>query len=238
MATQPTRLAVPSTTAKVAIPTRTMAGASIYARMFRMVITATAGMGSDRIRAIHWIASTLTSAKATTRAPKCARTQRWGNDFILSSSFISYLLFQGSYICKCVDDYNSGVVIGAMTGKDCRANGEPALVMVAANDKILQLNMVGPRGRVNAAARAANKESDIGAVEFDPRRELMFWVDTFQKRVFRSALPKGNQSVKWQNLFLNQFLQHEGQELLVRFEDNISPMSMAVDYLTGYVLQF
>jgi len=27
-------------------------------------------------------------------------------------------------LCKCVDDYTSGVVIGAMNGKDCRANGE------------------------------------------------------------------------------------------------------------------
>jgi hypothetical protein len=127
---------------------------------------------------------------------------------------------KGAYLCECVDDYNSGVIIGAMSGKDCRASGEPALVMIASNDRLLQLNMVGPRGRVNAAARAARQESDIGAVEFDPRRELMFWVDTYQRKLFRSALPKGNQS-------------HEGQELLIRFEENISPLAMAVDYLTG-----
>jgi hypothetical protein len=67
--------------------------------------------------------------------------------------------------------------------------------MLAANDKILQLNLVGTRGRVNAAARAGRQESDISAVEFDPRKELMFWIDTYQKHVLRSALPKGNQSV-------------------------------------------
>lgn len=48
--------------------------------------------------------------------------------------------------------------------------------MIASDNKILQLNLVGTRGRVNAAAEAGHRESDIGAVEFDPRRELMFWV--------------------------------------------------------------
>uniref|UniRef100_A0A183BS53 EGF-like domain-containing protein n=1 Tax=Globodera pallida TaxID=36090 RepID=A0A183BS53_GLOPA len=129
---------------------------------------------------------------------------------------------KGSYLCKCVDDYTSGVVIGAMAGKDCRANGEPALVMIAANNKVLQLNLVGARGRVNAAAESADQQADIAAIEFDPRREIFYWIDASQKKVFRSALPKGNQS-------------HEGQELQIRFDDNVTPLSMAVDYLTGNI---
>ncbi|KAF7629927.1 hypothetical protein Mgra_00009058 [Meloidogyne graminicola] len=129
---------------------------------------------------------------------------------------------KGSYLCKCVDDYSSGVVIGAMNGKDCRANGEHPLIMVASDDMILQFTLVGSRGRVNAASRRSpsHQQRSINAIEFDPRREFMFWLDTYQKKIFRSSLPKGNQS-------------HEGQELLVNFGDNISPISFAVDYLTG-----
>lgn len=28
---------------------------------------------------------------------------------------------KGSYICRCLDDYENNVVVGAMSGKDCRA---------------------------------------------------------------------------------------------------------------------
>src|SRR5207253_11471103 len=46
----------------------------------------------------------------------------------------------------------------------------------------------------NAMATTPHQESDIVAVDFDPRRNLTFWIDSLQKKVFRSALPKGNQS--------------------------------------------
>lgn len=28
---------------------------------------------------------------------------------------------KGSYLCRCAEDYENNVVVGAMTGKDCRA---------------------------------------------------------------------------------------------------------------------
>lgn len=28
---------------------------------------------------------------------------------------------KGSYLCRCVEDYENNVIVGAMTGKDCRA---------------------------------------------------------------------------------------------------------------------
>lgn len=28
---------------------------------------------------------------------------------------------KGSYLCRCLEDYENNVVVGAMTGKDCRA---------------------------------------------------------------------------------------------------------------------
>uniref|UniRef100_A0AC35G4G5 EGF-like domain-containing protein n=1 Tax=Panagrolaimus sp. PS1159 TaxID=55785 RepID=A0AC35G4G5_9BILA len=129
---------------------------------------------------------------------------------------------KGSYLCRCFDDYENNVVVGAMTGKDCRAKGDPANVIVAADDKLVQLAMHGGGGtNRNAAAHASNEESNIIAVEFDPRRELMFWIDSVQQKVFRSALPNGNQS-------------HEGQELDIDFKAlGVAPSALAVDYLTG-----
>jgi hypothetical protein len=51
----------------------------------------------------------------------------------------------------------------------------------------------------------------------------MFWIDSYAKRIYRSALAKGNQS-------------HEGQMLNIYFDDlGVSPLAMAVDYLTGHV---
>ncbi|CAJ0936190.1 unnamed protein product, partial [Mesorhabditis belari] len=35
---------------------------------------------------------------------------------------------KGSYLCRSTDNYENKVVVGAMTGKDCRAKGEPAEV--------------------------------------------------------------------------------------------------------------
>jgi len=113
-----------------------------------------------------------------------------------------------------------------MTGKDCRAKGEPAQILIAADDQLVQLSLVGSGSgngvNRNAAAHTRKKQqSDIGAVDFDPRRELLFWIDTLQRRVFRSALAKGNQS-------------HQGQALETDFAGlGVSPLSLAVDYITG-----
>uniref|UniRef100_A0A914E474 EGF-like domain-containing protein n=1 Tax=Acrobeloides nanus TaxID=290746 RepID=A0A914E474_9BILA len=131
---------------------------------------------------------------------------------------------KGSYLCRCLEDFDNNVVVGAMTGKDCRAKGDPANVIVAADDELVQISLgrAGGTNR-NGAAHAKGEESDIIAVDFDPRRNLMFWVDSLQERVFRSALPQGNQS-------------HEGQPLDIDFQSlGISPSALAVDYLTGNV---
>lgn len=88
------------------------------------------------------------------------------------------------------------------------------------------MNLVGTNGIVNRNAAANTQkpgESVIGAVEFDPRRGLMYWIDTLERKIYRSALPKGNQS-------------HDGQPLGVDFDSlGVSPLAIAVDYLTGYV---
>ncbi|KAI6241467.1 EGF-like domain-containing protein [Aphelenchoides fujianensis] len=129
---------------------------------------------------------------------------------------------KGSYLCRCTDDYENAVVVGAMTGKDCRAKGEFAEVVVAANDQLVQLSLHGNQGvNRNAAAHASHAESDIIGVDFDPRRQLMYWLDSKQRRVFRSAIAKGNQS-------------HNGQPLDVDFAAlGVQPTALAVDYLSG-----
>jgi hypothetical protein len=109
-----------------------------------------------------------------------------------------------------------------MTGKDCRAKGDYAEVILAAADQLVQLSLAGPdKINRNAAAHAANTESDIIGVDFDPRNQLMYWIDLKQKKIFRSAIAKGNQS-------------HEGQALDVDFNSlNMQPTALAVDYLSG-----
>lgn len=95
-------------------------------------------------------------------------------------------------------------------------------VVLAADDQIIQLSLAGSEGiNKNAAAHASHTESDIVAVEFDPRRQLMYWIDSRQKRIYRSAIAKGNQS-------------HEGQPLDVDFDSmHTQPTALAVDYLSG-----
>lgn len=88
---------------------------------------------------------------------------------------------------------------------------------------MVQLSLAGSQGINRNAAAHAHGESDIVAVEFDPRRELMYWIDSAQKKIFRSATAKGNQS-------------HEGQPLDIDFHElNLIPTSLGVDFLTGNV---
>jgi hypothetical protein len=73
-----------------------------------------------------------------------------------------------------------------MTGKDCRAKGDYAEVVLAASDQLVQLSLAGSEDtNRNAAAHAAHTESDIIAVDFDPRQQLMYWIDARQKRIYR-----------------------------------------------------
>ncbi|CAJ0936386.1 unnamed protein product, partial [Mesorhabditis belari] len=68
---------------------------------------------------------------------------------------------KGSYLCRCTDNYENKVVVGAMTGKDCRANR-----LRTAFTHLLQWLLV--RGKDNR----------------------IFWADPKFKRVF-SILPDG-----------------------------------------------
>ncbi|CAI4230259.1 unnamed protein product [Auanema sp. JU1783] len=128
---------------------------------------------------------------------------------------------KGSYLCRCHDDYENNVVVGAMTGKDCRAKGEPAHILVAANDQLVQVTLHGAGTNRHAAAQAPAEDNDIVAVAFDERRDLMYWIDGDEKVIMRSANANGNQS-------------HEGQKLDLDFKSlGVTPLAMATDYLTG-----
>ncbi|VDN39571.1 unnamed protein product [Gongylonema pulchrum] len=63
--------------------------------------------------------------------------------------------------------------------------------MVAADGDVVQLSLAHAGG-TNRHAAGNGDQSDIIALDFDPRRELMFWVDSQQRKVYRSALPKGS----------------------------------------------
>uniref|UniRef100_A0AC35U3P2 EGF-like domain-containing protein n=1 Tax=Rhabditophanes sp. KR3021 TaxID=114890 RepID=A0AC35U3P2_9BILA len=131
---------------------------------------------------------------------------------------------KGNYFCSCEADYENSVFVGAMSGRDCRAKGEYAQVIVASDDQLVELHLTGGE-RTNRHAVAntveSNGNNDIIGVEFDPRRELMFWIDVTQKKIFRSALAKGNQS-------------HVGQPLDIDFAaKGITPSALSVDYVTG-----
>lgn len=128
---------------------------------------------------------------------------------------------KGSYLCRCHDDYENNVVVGAMTGKDCRAKGDAANVMIAADNSLVQLSLHGGVTNRHAAAEASEKDNDIIALEMDPRRNTMYWIDGNEKTIYRSAIAKGNQS-------------HEGQKLDIDFGGlGVTPTALAVDYTTG-----
>ncbi|MFH4978606.1 hypothetical protein AB6A40_005315 [Gnathostoma spinigerum] len=98
---------------------------------------------------------------------------------------------KGSYLCRCLEDFENNVVVGAMTGKDCRAKGDPALVMVTADDEIVQLGLAHPNGILRHSAASADDNNDIIGLEFDPRREMMYWIDGQKRKIYRSAIAKG-----------------------------------------------
>ncbi|RCN53216.1 Low-density lipoprotein receptor domain class A [Ancylostoma caninum] len=130
---------------------------------------------------------------------------------------------KGSYICRCHEDYENNVVVGAMTGKDCRAKGDPANVIVAADDELVQVSLHGAGVNRHAAAHADEEDNDIIAIAFDPRRALQFWIDDGYRAVYRASEPSGNQS-------------HVGQKLDLDFESaGVKPTNLAVDYLTGNI---
>jgi hypothetical protein len=69
--------------------------------------------------------------------------------------------------------------------------GDYAEVVLAADNQLVQVSLAGTEGvNRNAAAHAAHTESDIIAVDFDPRRGLMYWIDSHQKRIFRQVFGK------------------------------------------------
>ncbi|PIO58054.1 Low-density lipoprotein receptor domain class A, partial [Teladorsagia circumcincta] len=84
---------------------------------------------------------------------------------------------KGSYLCRCHEDYENNVVVGAMTGKDCRAKGDPANIIVASDDELVQVALHGARVNRHAAAQAEQDDNDIIAIAFDARRALQFWLD-------------------------------------------------------------
>lgn len=103
-------------------------------------------------------------------------------------------------------------------------------MLIGSDNQLVQLALVGGEraggnnGGIirNGAAYSQRHESDISAVEFDPRREVMYWIDSIERKIYRSALAKGNQT-------------HEGQPLAIDFNSmNLSPLAIAVDYLTGF----
>ena len=64
--------------------------------------------------------------------------------------------------------------------------------MVAADDALLQLSLTHASGSNRHAAANVDGKNDIIATEFDPRRELMYWIDSEQNKIFRSSLAKGS----------------------------------------------
>lgn len=62
--------------------------------------------------------------------------------------------------------------------------------MIAADGEVIQLNLAHA-GETNRHAVGKSGQNDIIAIDFDPRKELMFWIDGQQRKVYRSALPKG-----------------------------------------------
>ena len=112
-----------------------------------------------------------------------------------------------------------------MTGKDCRAKGDYAEIIVATDDELMQLAIHATNGRLNrhtATPTQSNAhDTSIIGVDFDPRRDLMYWLDARQRRIFRAAIAHGNQT-------------HAGQLLDVNFEAlGLTPTALAVDYLSG-----
>lgn len=129
---------------------------------------------------------------------------------------------KGSYLCRCHEDYENNVVVGAMTGKDCRAKGDPANIIVAADDQLVQVALHGAGVNRHAAAQAENG-NDIVAIAFDARRELQYWIDGSNHEIYRASEPRGNQS-------------HVGQRLDLDFASlHVTPTDIAVDYLTGNI---
>lgn len=63
--------------------------------------------------------------------------------------------------------------------------------MVASDSAMLQLSLTHSNGANRHAAANSGDENNIIAIDFDPRRELMFWIDTQQNKIFRSAVAKG-----------------------------------------------
>ncbi|GMT30081.1 hypothetical protein PFISCL1PPCAC_21378, partial [Pristionchus fissidentatus] len=131
---------------------------------------------------------------------------------------------KGSYVCRCHEDYENNVVVGAMTGKDCRAKGDAAHVIVAADDELVLVGLGAGLGvNRHAAAHAPDEDNDIVAVDYDFRNGFMYWVDGTARKVYRSAILTGNQS-------------HEGQVLEVDFNGlGHTPLAIAADYLTGNI---
>lgn len=62
--------------------------------------------------------------------------------------------------------------------------------MIAADGEMMQLGLAHTGG-MNRHAAGGTNDNDIIAMDFNPRQELMYWIDSERRRIYRSALPKG-----------------------------------------------
>ncbi|VDK76618.1 unnamed protein product [Gongylonema pulchrum] len=97
--------------------TMKMVAASTSVLTLPTATIAIVGMDSSRIQKTHTIASISMNVLVTILAP------RYSAVFLLQHFTLlnSCLNTKGSYLCRCLDDFENNVVVGAMTGKDCRA---------------------------------------------------------------------------------------------------------------------
>uniref|UniRef100_A0A915IHZ3 EGF-like domain-containing protein n=1 Tax=Romanomermis culicivorax TaxID=13658 RepID=A0A915IHZ3_ROMCU len=125
---------------------------------------------------------------------------------------------KGAYDCFCYANYTDAVHVGGMKGRDCRATGEPAQVFLSVNKKIQSL----PMGRNGAIVDNAVGPTNAISIDYDVLRDHMYWIDGDRKEIWWSSIAKGNQSTI-------------GQKLDVPSFGKRSPMSLAVDWITGNV---
>lgn len=100
--------------------------------------------------------------------------------------------------------------------------GPQADIFVASGESVTQFNMAN-LAKTNRQT-VKSQRGQVLDIDFDPIKNMMYWIDGGVGKIFRAVVPTGNQT-------------HSGQELDLDFDQmDMSPRGLAVDFIGRCVL--
>ncbi|XP_014669426.1 PREDICTED: low-density lipoprotein receptor-related protein 2-like isoform X2 [Priapulus caudatus] len=92
---------------------------------------------------------------------------------------------KGSYGCECLPGFDD-VMSSGRKGMNCRALGKPAVILFSNGPEIRSYKLVD-KAQLEYGDLIANQKL-IQAIDYDPKRNLLYWADGERKKLVRASM--------------------------------------------------